>query len=541
MSRPRRWFNVSVDLIITQFVQRGADDLISDFTRIGRGADTVEQKLENMGHLGVRLAGTGAAMGAGIGLFGKAVLEAGGNMQRIEAGFTAMLGSPEAAKAKIKEIQDFAARSPFDFVQSAKAGQELLAMGMDAKDLIPTMNAVGNAVAAAGKGSAEFNGVLRALGQIKTKGKLSQEELNQMSERGVDLKSVMAALQAELGLTASQMMDVGNAGISAEKALPIITKALAGVGGGKGMEEQLKTLPGQISMVGDAWNQFLVATAKPIMGDAGEAAKALTGLLERMTKFNEAHPGLVKTGLALGAMASGGMVAYGAYLKLQGALGLAKLAKVDLKNATIADDLAEKAKIGTAKREAEAFGTVSKMAGGAADDVDKLGKVTKFFAASAFGLEGAAAVAVGAGAVAATAWAINDISNSAADIGLSDKDYANKRGLRGQTELDAARGLSDNAFARWWRGDNAANDAEREAMRLTGLNRQRDLNKRRGIQDTPASPYVGMMAPPPPPDPTVVARLTRANRARVEVQVSVPHGAGDHAANDRNATRLAGG
>jgi tape measure domain-containing protein len=532
---------VSVDLIITQFVQRGADDLINDFTRIGKGADTVEGRLEAMSALGVRVAGAGVAMGAGIGLFGKAVLEAGGNMQRIEAGFTAMLGSPEAAKAKIKEIQDFAARSPFDFTQSAKAGQKLLAMGMDAKDLIPTMNAVGNAVAAAGGGSEEFVGVLTAIGQIKTKGKLSQEELNQMSERGVDVKTVMAALQRELGLTAEQMQNIGAAGISAEQALPIITKALAGVGGGKGMEEQLKTLPGQISMVQDAWSQFLTATSRPILGDAGETAVKLSKLLETLTKFSEAHPGLVKAGFLIGGITAAGAVGYGGYLKLITILGQAKIAKNALQAATVADDLAEKAKIGTARREAEAFGTVSKMAGGAADDVGKLGKLTKFFAASAFGLEGAAAVAVGAGAVAATAWAIQDIQNSAGDIGLSDQEFANKRGLRGRTELEAARGLSDNSLAKWWRGDNAANDAEREAMRLTGLNRQRDLNKRRGIQDTPASPYVGMMAPPPPPDPTVVARLTRANRARVEVQVSVPHGAGDHAANDRNATRLAGG
>lgn len=187
--------------------------------------------------------------------------------------------------------------------------------------------------------------------------------------------------------------------------------------------------------------------------------------------------------------------------------------------ASLADDAAD----------AAAAANVSKMSGFLTPKVTAFGK----------SLEGAAALGIGAAAVGATLWAVNDMMNSAKDMKLADEDYAEKRGLRGQIELDAARGASDNSFAKWWRGDAAAEAASQKAQQMDREKRER--YKREGIRpgDDGSGYVTSTVANPLPPAVTARAARSRNARAAVSVNVDVPYGPGDYnSAND--ATSLLG-
>ena len=67
-------------------------------------------------------------------------------MQQARIGFTNMLGSADKADTMLKQLSDFAAKTPFEFPELVKSSQRMMAMGFAAKDVIPTLTAVGDAV-----------------------------------------------------------------------------------------------------------------------------------------------------------------------------------------------------------------------------------------------------------------------------------------------------------------------------------------------------------------------------------------------------------
>ena len=68
----------------------------------------------------------------------------------------------------------------------------MIAMGWNAEDIIKDMETIGDAAAATGKGDEGLGRIILALSQIKSKGKLSTEELNQLAEAGISAKRYLA-------------------------------------------------------------------------------------------------------------------------------------------------------------------------------------------------------------------------------------------------------------------------------------------------------------------------------------------------------------
>ncbi|MBD0327839.1 MAG: hypothetical protein ICV68_15500, partial [Pyrinomonadaceae bacterium] len=75
-------------------------------------------------------------------------LKLAGSMEQTEIAFTTMMGSADAARAKLNELQDFASNSPFSFEGLTAASRRLLAVGFTSDQIIPTLTAVGDAASA---------------------------------------------------------------------------------------------------------------------------------------------------------------------------------------------------------------------------------------------------------------------------------------------------------------------------------------------------------------------------------------------------------
>lgn len=373
---------------------RGLDDFLGKVRQSNDELGNLNGALERTSQMGLKIGATGAAGLAALGAGIKTSLDAFGAQQQVKAGFETMLGSPEAAKAKIKEVADFAKNSPFDFGESSKGAQGLLAVGVAADDLIPIMSGAGNAVAAAGGDTETFKGLLTALQQTKSEGKLTKENLNQITGRGIGV----GFLAQKLGLTAEELANVGEQGIDADRAIKALTEGFAQVGGGTAMEKQMKTIPGQMSSLVDSSHQAAAAVGEVFSADASHLISQVSGLLDTFTEFTRQNPELVKTaaiiggisfgGLAIGggALAIGGAVARGATdlmglvraLKgTKGAAAEAAKAKDGLVASTLKDITAEKNKTSVAGAEGSALQKVAEAADTASDAKDLLSGATE--------------------------------------------------------------------------------------------------------------------------------------------------------------------
>jgi tape measure domain-containing protein len=122
------------------------------------------------------------------------------------------------------------------------------------------MNALGNAVAGVWWSQETLNGVIVALGQMQTKGKLVQQEVNQIAERGIPIFEI---LRQKLWLTQAQLADIGNQNISSAKAIPLILEWINEKFWWL-MEQQAKTLQGRLSNLIDTFKIGLASFGEVI-------------------------------------------------------------------------------------------------------------------------------------------------------------------------------------------------------------------------------------------------------------------------------------
>lgn len=198
-------------------------------------------------------------------------------------GFSTLLGDSQG-QAMMDDLDTFAKATPFKTSEVIANTQKMIAMGWEAKDIIKDMETIGDAAAATGKGDEGLNRIILALSQIKSKGKLSTEELNQLAEAGISAKRYLAEGlgygSGDSGIAALSK-DLEQGRISSERAIQAI---MAGMKEYKGMmdktaNETVKGLWGQIEDTFEInifrrWGQGLQDGAKRGLG-------TVVGLLDK--------------------------------------------------------------------------------------------------------------------------------------------------------------------------------------------------------------------------------------------------------------------
>jgi tape measure domain-containing protein len=201
----------------------------------------------------------GAAVGLGIvgiqNLTGaassgaRAWFEYSASLEQTTIGFETLLGSAAAAQAHIRELQEFAVKTPFEFRDIAEASQKLQAMGVELKNVLPLLNAIGNAVSAAGGGAEQFERVVYAFADIQARGKLTGEEIRQLANNRIP---VIRALAEELKVTDQQVLKLAEDGKISAQVFNEAFKRFAENRFGDAMEKQSHTFNGALSNIKDA-------------------------------------------------------------------------------------------------------------------------------------------------------------------------------------------------------------------------------------------------------------------------------------------------
>lgn len=149
-----------------------------------------------------------------------------------------------------EELDKWAAKLPVNTMKAVDTYRMLIAMGL--KPSIDQMTILVDTMSAIGGDSGSLQGIARALGQIHTKGTMSAEELMQLAERGVPAYQI---LQQELGLTAAQVKNIGDSGITAEKGLAALFEGMQKRFGGAAAGMQ-QTWSGLMEQMADKWEHF---------------------------------------------------------------------------------------------------------------------------------------------------------------------------------------------------------------------------------------------------------------------------------------------
>lgn len=208
-----------------------------------------------------------------------AVFDFNSTLEQADIGFTTMLGSGAKSKAFLGQLKDFAKATPFEFEGLVKNAQSLMGMGVAAKDVIPTLTALGDSTAAVGGDANMLNNTILAWGQTVSKGTLSMDNMNQLLQGG--MPQALKILAAQYGVTTGKMVEMISTGkVQSSEALPKLikgiekgTSATAALGGM--MDKQSQTWAGAWSNISDVVTQTLAGTFKPLFSEASKNAQGL--------------------------------------------------------------------------------------------------------------------------------------------------------------------------------------------------------------------------------------------------------------------------
>lgn len=191
-------------------------------------------------------------IGAAIAAAGVKAVEAAGKLQNVQTAFTNMLGSAQKASAFTKELQAFAAATPFEFNQVTSAAQKFLAFGFTAEQVIPTLTAVGDAAAGVGLGADGIDRVTLALGQMAAKSRVQSDEMLQLTEAGIPAWQMLAD---KIGKSVPEVMDMVSKGsVDAATGINALVEGMNTKFGGM-MEQQSHTIQGTWSTLMDGIDQ----------------------------------------------------------------------------------------------------------------------------------------------------------------------------------------------------------------------------------------------------------------------------------------------
>ena len=149
----------------------------------------------------------------------------GDSIEQSKIAFETKLGSAAAAESFLQKIYKFDEKSPFDTVQIVGIAQQMMNLGWTAENVLEDLGTIGDWSASLGKGTEGISAVTRALGQMRMKGKLSSEEMLQLTEAGVDAWNYVAKYMGEDITTIREMAEDG--AIEVDTAIKAI---MAGMG-----------------------------------------------------------------------------------------------------------------------------------------------------------------------------------------------------------------------------------------------------------------------------------------------------------------------
>jgi tape measure domain-containing protein len=228
----------------------------------------------------------GSALGIGIGVggmvaFGKSVVDSLSNYEYFSSSLrTLMMGDAGAAKALEAQLVKTAATTPFSLVEIQDATKQLMAYGFAGGEVVGNIKMLGDVASGL---KIPFGDIAYLYGTLKTQGRAYQRDILQFQQRGIPVVEQLAKQFGVSKTAISQMVTEGKIGFAeVEKAF----KSMTAEGGMffNMMDSQSKTVGGQISNLGDNWEQLKVNIGKSQRGIIAGTVSFVNEMVGAFTK-----------------------------------------------------------------------------------------------------------------------------------------------------------------------------------------------------------------------------------------------------------------
>lgn len=290
---------------------------------VGTETERAAQKREAFQALGTAATVVGGAMTALSLVVAKTGIEYNTLQQTSRAALSTLLGGAAAANAQMDKLDAFARTSPFSKQTFITAQQQMLAFGIEAKNVVPYLDAIQDAVAAAGGSNQQLGEVAFVLSQISAAGKITATDLMQLGQRGINAAELIGS---QMGVTGAEIENQITAGtLGADEALEALTAGMKEKFGGAAANVK-DTFGGAMDRVQAAWRDLSSDLMKPLVDpNGGGALVDLINWGADVLRTFQALPEPVK-------MAGGALFALvGVTALVSGALIFARLKWIDFK------------------------------------------------------------------------------------------------------------------------------------------------------------------------------------------------------------------
>lgn len=228
--------------------------------------------------------------------FLKATIGSLAEFEQYETSFAVMLGDMGKAKKMIEDLQNFASKTPFEMTDIVPSAQLLMNYGVAAEDVIETLTRLGDL----SQGQADkLDRVALAYGQMLAKGKVTNEELLQLTEAGAP---VMQQLADNLKVSSGELQDMVSKGMVGIDDLNAAIESLTtGTGKFAGMmKAQSETLVGQWSTLKDTFSQIARDIGEESFDTLKKSLSDVSDELERMQESGELEQMAERWGVVFG-------------------------------------------------------------------------------------------------------------------------------------------------------------------------------------------------------------------------------------------------
>lgn len=257
-------------------------NLMEKLKEVERGVRATSSSIEKEGgsieQLFSRMSRAAAAFGAGFTAkeLIQNIVRVRGEFQQLEVAFTTMLGSQEKANALMSQLTETAAKTPFDLQGVANGARQLLAYGTAAEDVNGTLIRLGNIAAGL---SIPLNDLVYLYGTTMTQGRLYTQDLNQFTGRGIPM---IRELAKEFGVAETEIKSMVEAGKVGFPEVQRVIQNLTNEGGMfyNLMQEQSRTITGQISNIEDSFSMMLNNIGQANEGIINDALSGVSYLIE---------------------------------------------------------------------------------------------------------------------------------------------------------------------------------------------------------------------------------------------------------------------
>jgi tape measure domain-containing protein len=242
---------------------------------------------------------------ASLGAITKSAVENAASYEQNRIAFESMLGSGDKARTLLKQISEFAMKTPFELPEVVEGSKRLLAYNIEAEKLIPTFRMLGDISSAVGRD--KLPQLILAFGQVKAATKLTGAELRQFSEAGVPL---LDALVKQANAAGGSWVTVGGAAKKSKVDVGELNDKLAiarqrldeATKSGKAKESTLMNLRNTIQN----YEQKISSASQATEGASRVFVKTKVSAADMMERISDGEVTFAMVEKALGGMTSQG-------------------------------------------------------------------------------------------------------------------------------------------------------------------------------------------------------------------------------------------